>query len=641
MLKFNTGEIMIDLNYLYCFSRLNENEDDVSVFDYMTAQAFVRKEKQDFSRFYEGIFADRICECVDKSNIFLNDMDLFVLELEKNDIFLTDFLDALVECYPKKSNALDIMFYKWTPKSRIFSSFNELRARGNDAYFVDVKFGKEEKEYSEVAKPDFLFYQPAKIFGIEWLIEALRGLELNDENDDEAYLSDKQIVSLCLPFLNNVTFESLGSYFPNFDAEDVRTAWEEKDSKVNSESLNKLIKKRNALYKKYYNYSFANSWDASYNFADGLISIDENGYEEIDFEVDNAETIPYSDLFVNVAKKQEKEEDLKVVKNRFAVTKEQCDNFKYEIVGQTEAKNLIVDKLVSVTCGFGSDEKPVATLLLNGPTGVGKTQTAKSIAKNFFGGKIYTIDMTNFKNSADMAILTGSAPGYIGYNDKNPFIEFVKENPRSVLLFDEIDKASPSVLPFMMRLLDEGKFTSAKGEVLDVSGCVIVATTNQTANVSQNSPNKNLEELSAHSGDSGSPFLKEFMGRFDEILNYSALTAEEMRMILKQKLDKRIKDFESQTVSGIKLGYGDQLIEDILVQANAKVTGARALNSSIQKLFIRPLSYYILNNKAYGANIVVESKTQLTVDDEKVELAPAKTAERKEKVHDNALIYFG
>lgn len=636
---------MIDLNYLYCFSNLCDEEDEVTIFDYLSAQALVKVRNQNFSRYYEGVIAERICYAVDEINAPITSQDKFILLLNEMGGNVHDFIYALKAHQPNKTNVIDRLFYKLEPNSRIFSAFNELRSRGNLVFFEDVKSKGQNVQYEQASDEEYLFTKPLKMFGFRFLVDTLKDLQVfNLEDDKFTKLSDEQIVTLCLPLFEEPSLNVLKQELPMFSIECLENGFEKFKNIEKDEDY--LLRMRTQLYKDEYNSYFVNLWYESYHFADGLINIDIDGYEYVDFGVEGSEIIPYSQYVLDmqqkmkIASKSKKQKDLNMV-TRFNATKEQCDNFCQEIVGQEDAKNLIVDKLMSVSCGFYTKGKPIATFLLNGTTGVGKTQTAKSLAKYFFDDKIYTIDMTNFKHESDMSILTGSPPGYVGYNDKNAFIEYVKANPKCVILFDEIDKANPSVLPFMMRLLDEGKFSTAKGETIDVKNCVIIATTNQKANISTNSANRNLEELSAHSGERGSPFLKEFMGRFDEILDYEPLSNEDLKQILCQKLDKRIKEFEEQNVTGIRIGYGDELLDDIITFANSKVTGARALHSGIQQLFIRPLSRYILENKAYGANIVVKNKDYLLVDEEEISTKQKPKSSEKKATYENELNYFG
>lgn len=624
---------MIDLNFLYCFSNLDNSRKNVTGNQYLSAQAFVKEKKQSLGRYYEGVISERIYDCIDNPSRNLNAIDIFILMLEDFGISIEDFIDELKEMKLTENNAVDKVLYSLQPRLRIFSSFNEIRARGNMAYFKNVKTD-EGLSYREASSVDVLFKQPIVKFGFDWLKDMLEKLV----GEDEESLSAVRIATLCAVVALSEGNVLDDDNLPKFILDKHSAIIKNLNNYRDSANIEKSLEYRNELYVDLFNFYFSrNGWDLEDNFLDGIVRISERNSEIYDFDKNNAKMMGVPSLLSTIDKVKQKE--TKFNKN-FVITKEKCETFKEEIVGQEMAKNAIVDKLVSVACGFYSKDKPIATFLLNGPTGVGKTQTAKSIAKYFFDNQIYTVDMTNFKHESDIAILIGSAPGYVGYDDPNRFAEFIKKHPKCVLLFDEIDKASSSCLPFMMRLLDEGKFTTAKGDEIDVTNCVIIATTNQSANIRTDSINSKLDELTSHSGKSGSPFLKEFMGRFDEILDYEALSSEELKQILRQKLDKKIEDFQKQSNSNLKIGYGEDLLDDILVSANAMSTGARALNLGIQNLFIKPLSYQILENGNSCSAIVVDSANRVIVDSKPIESKAKRPQAKKVRRYDDP-VYFG
>ena len=631
---------MIDLNFLYTFATNNNEEKEVREDYYLKAQALVNESKQNFALYYEGVLSERIYKCVDNAHSELTSIDLFILLLDEFGFEVTDFLDAIKNYNFEQKNVVDKYFYDFAPNLRIFSAFNEIRIRNNWALFSDAKTG-EKLPQNVISNENFLFKHPIKFLGDGWLKDVFYSMLKEDAED--AFMTDAKVATLLAPFyLKNSLYFDIDS-LPTFIKNNIHIVKDYCDEFRSKENLENAINKRNSLYVEIYNNYFSrNFWSYQDNFLDGLVSIDENGEAIYRYDVENAKMMSVQQV------EKERQRIAKIcTKNnkknqRFVVNKEQCEHFKSQIIGQDEAIENIVDKLISVSCGFYSNDKPIATLLLNGPTGVGKTQTAKSLANTFFDGKIYCVDMTNFKNEGDVSMLIGSSPGYVGYGDKNAFVEFIKSNPSCVLLFDEIDKASPSCLPFMMRLLDEGKFSTAKGETIDVSKCVIVATTNQTVNVSKNRANKNLEELSSKSGEKGSPFLKEFVGRFDSILNYNELSVEDLKGILRQKIDETIKNYNSKPESILSIDYGEKLLDDILLEANAIETGARALNKCVQDLFVRSITrYWVEHINDNIAEICVVDKNHLLVDGKEVVINNAKSETQKTKFKENDLVYFG
>ena len=271
------------------------------------------------------------------------------------------------------------------------------------------------------------------------------------------------------------------------------------------------------------------------------------------------------------------------------------------IIGQTEATTKVADKLMASFVGFGVEEKPVATFLMTGPTGVGKTETAKAVADLCYDGKLFVVDMTTFKNEGDVSRLLGASPQYIGYGDKNAFCDFVEENPHCVLLFDEIEKAHPSCLDLLMRMLDEGQFINSVGKVIPLNNTVIFCTSNVTEYIS----GEDIPVEQKITGEKG--LRKEIVGRFDEVVEYRHLSKQDCKEIAKKFiLAKIIANFESKNQnSGIKLDYTNSLVEKIVEQANTDLFGARDLKKTIQKYFITPVAKYILDNSPKDTCLLV------------------------------------
>ena len=293
------------------------------------------------------------------------------------------------------------------------------------------------------------------------------------------------------------------------------------------------------------------------------------------------------------------------------------------VIGQDEAVNKVIEKLMGAYVGFQSEKEPVATFLLTGPTGVGKTETAKAVANLCFDKNLFVVDMTTFKNDADISRLLGGSPNYVGYGDPNAFCDFVAEHPKCVLLFDEIDKASKGCLDLLMRMIDEGEFINARGNVVSLRDAVIICTTNLTEYV-QDKTSKVEEKITNTDG-----LRKEIVGRFSEVIEYQQLTKEACKQIAKKFfLASNIENFERRNQNKfLKLEYSPALLDKIVDDANYSLFGARDLKKSIQKNFIAPISQYVVKHNPQNQTLYVgtngvriaESSSQHTSEKPEVE----------------------
>ncbi|HPQ55300.1 MAG TPA: ATP-dependent chaperone ClpB [Spirochaetota bacterium] len=263
------------------------------------------------------------------------------------------------------------------------------------------------------------------------------------------------------------------------------------------------------------------------------------------------------------------------------------------VVGQDQAIEAISDAVRRSRSGLQDPNRPVGTFIFLGPTGVGKTETAKAVAEFLFNDEkaIVRIDMSEYMEKHAVAKLIGAPPGYVGYDEGGQLTEAVRRRPYAVVLFDEIEKAHPDVFNIFLQLLDEGRLTDSKGRVVDFRNTMIIMTSNiGTAYISDESiPYEERrggveQELKIH-------FKPEFLNRLDEIIIFNPLTKEHIREIILLQLKQLAERLITQ---GIKLDLTKKALEFLIAVGYDPQFGARPLKRAIQKHILNPLSVKLL-----------------------------------------------
>ena len=239
-------------------------------------------------------------------------------------------------------------------------------------------------------------------------------------------------------------------------------------------------------------------------------------------------------------------------------------------------------------------------MLLTGPTGVGKTETAFAISNSLFGKDPFVIDLSVYRGDHQLSTLIGSPPGYVGYNDKPAFLEYIKANAGTggVLLFDEFDKANPQVLNIFMHMLDKGEVQSAKGQSYSVKNFVVITTSNITEKINRHIGFGTEEEsikntISSNAVGSVPP---ELIARFDLVIAYSQLSKEEKMELARRKMDivcakiGRLKDFLN-----VKIKYDEKVLEELANSVNESM-GVRELFRDVNNLATKKLVEYIMEH---------------------------------------------
>ncbi len=261
-----------------------------------------------------------------------------------------------------------------------------------------------------------------------------------------------------------------------------------------------------------------------------------------------------------------------------------ADALKNRIIGQDEAIDLVSDAVKCQRVGIYGKDKPVSFVLV-GPTGVGKTELAKLIAEYLFGSRdnLIRFDMSEFMEKHATARLTGSPPGYVGYDDAGQLTEKVRRKPYSVILFDEIEKAHPDVMNILLQILDEGKLSDSHGRNVNFRNTIIIMTSNAGSNekVGIVGFDKTQNEMQKEKAKKAlEKFLRpELMARIGEIVVFNKLSKENLKQIARLMLDEL--KFALLREKNINFGYDDKLVDFLVAPLEDGKYGARDLKKGI------------------------------------------------------------
>jgi ATP-dependent Clp protease ATP-binding subunit ClpC len=267
------------------------------------------------------------------------------------------------------------------------------------------------------------------------------------------------------------------------------------------------------------------------------------------------------------------------------------------VVGQDEAVEAVAEAVRRGRAGLGDPNRPVGSFLFLGPTGVGKTELARTLADVLFGGDDLMIrfDMSEFQERHTVSRLVGAPPGYVGYEEAGQLTEAVRRKPYSVVLLDEIEKAHPDVFNLLLQILDDGRLTDAQGRTVDFKNTVVIMTSNLGAERIQAHARRNeeFEELKEDLMQLlRSHFRPEFLNRIDEIIVFRALTEEQVIQIAELLLDRVRRRLRSQRIDLTFTPEAEALLAD---RGYDPEFGARPLQRTIQRLVENPLSRMLLD----------------------------------------------
>ena len=279
-------------------------------------------------------------------------------------------------------------------------------------------------------------------------------------------------------------------------------------------------------------------------------------------------------------------------------------NLHKRIIGQDEAVNCVARAIRRNRAGLKSTKRPPSFIFV-GPTGVGKTELAKSLAYEMFGSEdnIIRIDMSEYMESHSTAKLIGAPPGYVGYDDAGQLTDKVKRKPYSIILLDEIEKAHPDVFNILLQVLDDGKLTDSQGNTVSFSNTIIIMTSNAGSNTNTNSIGfgKQTVAKSKLIDSLKDVFRPEFLNRIDEIISFDALTKEQLLQIV----DLMLKDTKTAlNDKDIKMTITKSAKDYILEKGTDIKFGARPLRRAIQRYVEDELSEMILKGELLDGQTV-------------------------------------
>ena len=284
------------------------------------------------------------------------------------------------------------------------------------------------------------------------------------------------------------------------------------------------------------------------------------------------------------------------------------DQLHKRVVGQHEGVKMVTDAILRSKAGIKDPTKPIGSFLFLGPTGVGKTELAKTLAENLFDDEqnMVRIDMSEYMEKYSVSRLIGAPPGYVGYEEGGQLTEAVRRKPYSVVLFDEIEKAHPDVFNVLLQVLDDGRITDSQGRTVDFKNTILIMTSNigspylldgidENGEIKPEAQSQVMDDLRGH-------FRPEFLNRLDEIIMFKPLTKSNIGKIVDLmvgELDKRLADQE------LSLELTDAAKDQVIENGYDPVYGARPLKRYLQKYVETLAARKILSGDVHAGDTLV------------------------------------
>lgn len=293
-----------------------------------------------------------------------------------------------------------------------------------------------------------------------------------------------------------------------------------------------------------------------------------------------------------------------------------ADDLKAHVIGQDDAVDKIAKAIRRNRVGLGTPNRPIGSFLFVGPTGVGKTELSKQLAIELFGSadSMIRFDMSEYMEKHSVAKLVGAPPGYVGYDEAGQLTEKVRRNPYSLILLDEVEKAHPDVMHMFLQVLDDGRLTDGQGRTVSFKDAIIIMTSNAGTGKAEASVGFGAARegrTNSVLGELGNFFSPEFMNRFDGIIEFKALSKENLLQIVDLMLDDVNKRLSS---NNIHLDVTDKVKEKLVDLGYDPKMGARPLRRTIQDYIEDAITdYYLENPSEKELKAVMTSKGKIMI----------------------------
>ena len=298
------------------------------------------------------------------------------------------------------------------------------------------------------------------------------------------------------------------------------------------------------------------------------------------------------------------------------------ENLRRRVKGQQEALVAVANAVRRARAGLQDPNRPVGSFIFLGPTGVGKTETARALAEFLFDDEraMIRLDMSEYMEKHAVARMIGAPPGYVGYEEGGQLTEAVRRRPYSVVLFDEIEKAHPDVFNVLLQILDDGRLTDSKGRVVDFKNTVLIMTSNLGSREIQAAEGDDTQIREAVVQVLRDYFKPEFLNRIDDIVVFNQLAREQIAEIIDVQLE-RLRQMLAER--GVTIELDDSAKQLLVERGYDPVYGARPLKRAIQTLIQNPLAVKLLNGE-----ISAGQKVRVSADGSEMKFTPVAGEQR-------------